>query len=100
MFDSFLLSNSNNFSTEFVKSAVPPPSIYIELNTTKGLLTILQQNSVNSNKTQTIPINIIDDSSHRTQLIFNTTQISTPRAVKFVIAEPNSYVRHIYNVRS
>lgn len=89
MFDSFILPNNTLKNND----KISPPLVYINLNSSSGLLTISQQNA-----TQTIPINIIDNLSRHTQLIFDTLQISTPHAVKFVIAEPNSYVRHIYNV--
>ena len=59
---------------------------------------VVSQDSDHSNKTYVIPVEVVDDARKITKIVLNDTQIAIHRPAAYVVAQPNTYARHIYNV--
>ncbi|KAI1721477.1 matrix non-peptidase like protein 1 [Ditylenchus destructor] len=61
---------------------------------------VVSQDSASSNKTYVIPVEVVDDARKISKVLLNDTQIAVHRPAAYVVAQPNTYARHIYNVEN
>ena len=79
-----------------------PPVVRIHLHPNGSLLLqkepIEQQNSADKSASYSIPIEIIDDSNKKTQILLKNEEQKMLERASYLIAEPIPYARFIYNV--